>query len=74
VWSDAADTILVGMVSVTSEESSTDYPTVKEPMTEDVKQDSDAASSQQKQSIDVQLSVPKGKIKTGKFVYPKHHP
>jgi hypothetical protein len=43
-------------------------------MTEDVKQDSDAASSQQKQSIDVQLSVPKGKIKTGKFMYPKHHP
>ena len=25
-------------------------------------------------SIDVHLSVPKGKIKTGKFMYPKHHP
>jgi hypothetical protein len=74
VWSDAADTILVGKVSVTSEESSIDYPAVEESMTEEVKQVSDAASSRQKQSIDVQLSVPKGKIKTGKFMYPKHHP
>jgi hypothetical protein len=29
--------------------------------------------AKQKQ-IDVNLSVPKGKIKTGKFMYPKHHP
>jgi hypothetical protein len=56
-------------VSVTSEESLIDYPTVEEHiMTEDVKQDSDAASSQQKQSIDVQLSVPKGVPKTSSFI------
>jgi len=37
---------------------------------------SSSSSSQPKKgtSIDVHLSVPKGKIKTGKFMYPKTHP
>lgn len=63
----SADTILVGKVSVNSEESAE----VKHVQaTDKAKQDSNAKQKQ----IDVHLSVPKGKIKTGKFMYPKHHP
>lgn len=64
----SADTILVGKVSVSSEDS-LECPTAEETqLTEESKH-----NTKQKQ-IDVQLSVPKGKIKTGKFMYPKHHP
>jgi len=79
------DTILVGKVSVHSEQSLADNPAMeKRQMLSD---DSDSNSQQiakqenssqkqapNKQSIDVYLSVPKGKIKTGKFMYPKNHP
>jgi len=34
----------------------------------------DTTTFQHRNSVDVHLSVPKGKIKTGKFMYPKHHP
>ena len=61
-----ADTILVGKVSVTSEKSSTAFPIVENMH--------DTTTFQHRNSVDVHLSVPKGKIKTGKFMYPKHHP
>eukprot|EP00574_Skeletonema_japonicum_P005504 CAMPEP_0201724732 /NCGR_PEP_ID=MMETSP0593-20130828/8382_1 /ASSEMBLY_ACC=CAM_ASM_000672 /TAXON_ID=267983 /ORGANISM="Skeletonema japonicum, Strain CCMP2506" /LENGTH=532 /DNA_ID=CAMNT_0048216033 /DNA_START=265 /DNA_END=1863 /DNA_ORIENTATION=- len=74
-----ADTILVGRVAVQSEESLTDNPAVeqqKQPLS-----DEDAATNNndnqqvpKKEKIDVHLSVPRGKIKTGKFMYPKEHP
>jgi len=77
-WSSDADTILVGKVSVSSEEH-VDYPIVEEVQIAPenkmgTSEEVTAASSAQKQSVDVHLSVPKGKIKTGKFMYPKHHP
>ena len=58
------DTILIGRVAVQQEDSLTDNPAL---------QDSDTSALQPK-TIDVHLSVPKGKIKTGKFMYPKDHP
>mmetsp|Transcript_23999 Transcript_23999/g.40896 ORF Transcript_23999/g.40896 Transcript_23999/m.40896 type:complete len:537 (+) Transcript_23999:249-1859(+) len=74
--SNEADTILVGRVAVQSEESLTDNPAMeqqKEPLS-----DEDAATNdrtvRKKEQIDVHLSVPRGKIKTGKFMYPKEHP
>jgi hypothetical protein len=60
-----ADTILVGKVSVNAQESMSDNPTIGE---------KHRLSSDETKGIDVHLSVPKGKIKTGKFIYPKHHP
>ncbi|KAL3779846.1 hypothetical protein HJC23_005772 [Cyclotella cryptica] len=79
------DTILVGKVSVHSEQSLTDNPAMeKRQMLSDESDSNSQQNAQQegsshkqspkKQSIDVYLSVPKGKIKTGKFMYPKHHP
>lgn len=80
-----ADTILIGKVAVQSEESLTDNPALEQKqMMEDqdtVQEETassgqpDSSSSQPKKgTIDVHLSVPKGKIKTGKFMYPKTHP
>lgn len=66
-----ADTILVGKVSVDFEKSSEVNADVQ-PMTDEAEQD--IGSKRKQSSIDVHLSVPKGKIKTGKFMYPKHHP
>ena len=71
---DEADTILVGRVAVQSEESLTDNPVM-----EQQKQTEDDATKgneqgRKKDKIDVHLSVPRGKIKTGKFMYPKDHP
>lgn len=79
------DTILVGKVSVHSEQSLTDNPAMeKRQMLSDEPNPNSRQNAQQdsssqkqapkKQSIDVYLSVPKGKIKTGKFMYPKNHP
>ena len=73
-----SDTILIGKVSVTSEESLTDGPVVVETVSVQSKEvdneDNNDGSKPQKKHIDVHLSVPKGKIKRGKFMYPKHHP
>eukprot|EP00573_Skeletonema_grethae_P009886 CAMPEP_0201701128 /NCGR_PEP_ID=MMETSP0578-20130828/31357_1 /ASSEMBLY_ACC=CAM_ASM_000663 /TAXON_ID=267565 /ORGANISM="Skeletonema grethea, Strain CCMP 1804" /LENGTH=538 /DNA_ID=CAMNT_0048188357 /DNA_START=130 /DNA_END=1746 /DNA_ORIENTATION=+ len=74
-----ADTILVGRVAVQSEESLTDNPAVEQQ--KETLSDEDAATNNndnqqvsKKEKIDVHLSVPRGKIKTGKFMYPKEHP
>ena len=84
-----ADTILVGKVKVNSEESLTENPALEQrqlTMPDDDQgdvQEEDAAgqddqvsptSQHKKGTIDVHFSVPKGKIKTGKFMYPKDHP
>jgi len=76
-----ADTILVGKVSVQSEASLTENPALeKRQQISDqdmsVVKDPPEPSSMQprKGMIDIHLSVPKGKIKTGKFMYPKTHP
>ncbi len=81
------DTILVGRVSVQQHESLTDNPIMEERemksdpllskiVRQDSSSDASGSSSQMRpgKSIDVHLSVPKGTIKTGKFMYPKDHP
>lgn len=70
------DTILVGKVSVRSEQSLTDNPAVKKQqmLADESNKDSSQEQAPKKQSIDIYLSVPNGKIKTGKFMYPKNHP
>lgn len=79
--SSEADTILVGKVSAQSEASLTENPALEnrqrmpdqEMLLE--KGTCESSSSQPKQGmIDIYLSVPKGKIKTGKFMYPRRHP
>jgi hypothetical protein len=76
-----ADTILVGKVSVQSEESLTGNPALekRQNMADqgtivELDQAEPSSSHQKKGPIDIHLSVPKGKIKTGKFMYPKTHP
>lgn len=64
----SADTILVGKVSASSEES------FESPVVEDAQMTKEPKHDAKQKQIDVNLSVPKGKIKTGKFMYPKHHP
>jgi len=77
-----ADTILVGRVVVQSGESLTDNPAMMERKQQQMMSPDDtnasAANKQQpirkKGTVDVHLSVPKGKIKVGKFMYPRDHP
>ena len=74
------DTILVGTVAVQSVESLTDHPVLEEQRQLQSDQDEDQATNlseslpQKGDTVDIHLSVPKGKIKTGKFMYPKNHP
>ena len=70
------DTILVGKVAVHSEESLTENPAVEQlrDTGDDLSGSSTSPSRPRKGTIDVYLSIPKGKIKTGKFMYPKTHP
>lgn len=68
-----ADTILVGRVAVQSEESLTDNPAMEQQKQPSLDED-DNQQVRKKGKIDVHLSVPRGKIKTGKFMYPKEHP
>lgn len=72
-----ADTILIGRVAVQSEESLSANPAMEQQQQkiqseEDISNDSQQVTKKEK--IDVHLSVPRGKIKTGKFMYPKEHP
>jgi hypothetical protein len=72
-----ADTILVGKVAVQSEESLTENPVLEQRRDTPADDDSSLSSSSsqpRKGTIDVYLSIPRGKIKTGKFMYPKTHP
>eukprot|EP00578_Thalassiosira_sp_NH16_P013150 CAMPEP_0181123688 /NCGR_PEP_ID=MMETSP1071-20121207/26047_1 /TAXON_ID=35127 /ORGANISM="Thalassiosira sp., Strain NH16" /LENGTH=394 /DNA_ID=CAMNT_0023208875 /DNA_START=44 /DNA_END=1226 /DNA_ORIENTATION=- len=71
-----ADTILIGNVSVQSEESLSENPALEQRHQDKLEGDDKANPSlpPKKGTIDIHLSVPKGKIKTGKFMYPKTHP
>ena len=64
---ESPDTILVGKVAVETQESLTENPALAE-------KDSSAEQSTRERTIDIHLSVPKGKIKTGRYFYPKTHP
>ena len=66
------DTILIGKVAVQQEDSLTHNPAIGQRKGTSDKEDGERPTK--KGTIDVHLSVPKGKIKTGKFMYPKHHP
>jgi hypothetical protein len=71
------DTILVGKVAVQSEESLTENPALERRQNTPGDDDASLSSSSsqpRKGTIDVYLSIPRGKIKTGKFMYPKTHP
>jgi len=72
----SADLLLVGKVAVKSGASLTDNPALKESDPPEGRTGKEGDSSQipKRATIDVHLSVPKGKIKTGRFTYPKHHP
>ena len=67
---DGADTIFVGRVAVQTEEGGARDDDDGAWVPEDAK----GARASPKKAVDVSLSVPKGKIKTGKFMYPKSHP
>ena len=72
-----ADTILIGRVAVQSEVSLTANPAMEQQQPKIQSDEEITNDSQQvtkKEKIDVHLSVPRGKIKTGKFMYPKEHP
>lgn len=64
---ESPDTILVGKVAVETQESLTENPAL-------AGRDSSTEQSTRKRTIDIHLSVPKGKIKTGRYFYPKTHP
>lgn len=61
------DTILVGKVAVETQVSLTENPAL-------AGKESSAEKSSGERTIDIHLSVPKGKIKTGRYFYPKSHP
>ena len=67
------DTILIGKVAVTEDKSLTDNPALEQHQSTDTDTEG-SSSSQSKSTIDVHLSVPKGKIQTGKYMYPQNHP
>jgi hypothetical protein len=77
-----SDTILVGRVIVQSGESLMDNPVMEERKQQQqmtLPDDTDASTGDEqpickKGTVDVHLSVPKGKIKVGKFMYPRDHP
>lgn len=71
-----ADTILVGKVSVQSEASLTENPALekRQQLSDQADPPKSSSSQPKKGTIDIHLSVPKGKIKTGRFMYPKTHP
>lgn len=60
--SEAEDTLLVGEVVATSEESLSDNPTF---------QNENRTTTT---AFDTHLSIPKGEVNVGKFMYPRHHP
>jgi hypothetical protein len=72
------DTILVGRVVATQELGLVGNPVVlgKSQQENNVTADLNATTTVafESSSVDTRLSVPKGSVKVGKFVYPKHHP
>jgi hypothetical protein len=68
--SEAEDTLLSGEVVATSEESLADNPTLNQDP-ENSEGKSDASTSA---VFDTHLSIPKGEVNVGKFIYPRHHP
>lgn len=76
--SEAEDTLLVGEVVATSEHSLADNPTFTN------SESSESNSNRNKESsngsptssaaFDTHLSIPKGEVNVGKFIYPRHHP
>ena len=59
------DTLLVGEVVATSEESLDGNPVLR---------NSNETNAKAQGAMDTHLSVPKGEVKVGKFFYPKNHP
>jgi hypothetical protein len=59
------DTLLVGDVVATEEQSLVDNPILRE---------SETNETVAKAAVDTHLSVPQGKVNVGKFFYPKNHP
>jgi hypothetical protein len=59
------DTLLVGAVVTTEEQSLVDNPLLRE---------SETNETVAKAAVDTHLSVPQGKVNVGKFIYPKNHP
>lgn len=73
------DTILVGRVVATQELGLVDNPIVLEKRQQELlnvtaEHNVTAMTATESSSVDTRLSVPKGSVKIGKFVYPKHHP
>ncbi len=63
--SEAEDTLLVGEVVATSEESLSDNPTLHI---------NNSNNNTTTMEFDTHLSIPKGEVNVGKFMYPRHHP
>lgn len=76
--SEAEDTLLVGEVVATSEVSLSDNPILQ---VENNDSTNDNRNNKNNQNItmstgsfDTHLSIPKGEVNVGKFMYPRHHP
>jgi hypothetical protein len=69
--SEAEDTLLIGEVVATSEESLIDNPTLL-----NLTQKGDEATKPRASvaTFDTHLSIPQGEVNVGKFIYPRHHP
>jgi hypothetical protein len=63
------DTLLVGKVVAKSEESLADNPLLKQE-----NDDNQSREKEESSALDTHLSVPKGQVNVGKFMYPRHHP
>lgn len=71
--SEAEDTLLMGEVVARTEQSLADNPTL-ECDAEGKRQNITQASSTGSAAFDTHLSIPKGEVNVGKFIYPRHHP
>lgn len=59
------DTIMVGKVVATSQDSLPDHPVLKQ---------EERVNTTTTAKVDTHLSVPQGSFKVGKYMYPKNHP
>lgn len=79
--SQAEDTLLVGEVVATSEVSLSDNPMLQIATNDNANNDKGKINNNLSNdnamstgSFDTHLSIPKGEVNVGKFMYPRHHP
>lgn len=69
--SEAEDTLLIGEVVATSEESLLDNPSL---LNHTQTSETSVAGQAPVSAFDTHLSIPQGEVNVGKFIYPRNHP